>query len=352
MTSNEDIASVVEANFNFGYSVYKKLRKASLEESPNIPENILFSPLSVKIMLALAFVGAKGATAEEMSTVLQLSHDPSQVSNNFLDLISQLKSSNVILTIANKIFIDNKVKLSDKFQQTAIKYIDSETEYVDMKKKASLGKINSCVAQKTEKKIASVLENLDADTEIVLVNTLYFNGKWAKEFEATNPMQFYLTPEESIEVPAIHCKDYYTYYEDRGVKILEIPYKGEEYSLVITLPEDTNELPTLEDIFPSDYQNKQKSEVEIDVTIPKFKIESFTDFTTLLQEMGMETAFSNEADFTGLIDPESSIKNIAISKVVQKCCMDVNEEGTEAAVSTAIKFSKLNSPELEPSKTS
>ncbi|XP_044730654.1 serpin B6-like isoform X4 [Chrysoperla carnea] len=337
MATSKDIGTVVEANNKFGYDVYKLLSKASLEKSPNKPENILLCPLSVETILALTFVGAKGVTAEEMSTVLKFPNDACKVSNGFLDLTAQLKSKDVIIRIANKVFVDKEVKLTEEFQQAAVKYFDSETESIDMKDKASLDKINGWVAQKTENKIPTILEDLDDDTVSVLVNAIYFNGKWENPFKTTPvPMQFYLKPEESIEVPAIQRKGKYRYFEDETVQIVEIPYKGKEFSLIIALPRENGLPSTLEEIFPVDYQSKLDREVEVDVTIPKFKIESKIDFTSILQEMGMTTAFSGEADFSGLIDPKSVRTNVAISKVIQKCFIDVNEEGTEAAAATAV----------------
>jgi serpin B len=208
--------------------------------------------------------------------------------------------------------------------------------------------INTWVAQKTKDKIQDLLSPglLTSDTKFVLTNAAYFKADWEMPFDKnlTKEKLFSITATQQVQVPMMHLpKAYFRYTKLDELQVLELPYIGNKLSMVILLPKQVDGLADLESrLTPKNLENWLSfSEVRYDddaskgvkVWLPKFKMSSKFNLKEVLSNMGMRLAFiDGAANFSGINDKA----RLAISEVVHKAFVDVNEEGTEAAAATAV----------------
>ncbi|XP_064336482.1 serpin B4-like isoform X4 [Camelus dromedarius] len=204
--------------------------------------------------------------------------------------------------------------------------------------------INSWVERQTNGKIKDLFprNSLDSSTVLVLVNAIYFKGQWHRKFkeEYTVEEEFWLSKDTSKSVQMMKETNDFNFasLEDMQFKILEIPYKGEELSMMLLLPNEVDGLQKLEDKLTAEKllewtssQNMRTSQV--DLHLPRFKVEESYDLNGMLVALGVVDAFSlRDADFSGMTRKH----RLAVSKAVHKSFVEVNEEGTEAAAATGI----------------
>lgn len=174
---------------------------------------------------------------------------------------------------------------------------------------------------------------ITADTRIIITNAIYFNGKWAYEFdkEMTDEKPFYPTKGEEVSVDTMYILNSFNYEENSKVKIIELPYKGNDLSMYVVLPKSNN-IEKFETEFTINAYTELKNDMElveeVKVAIPKFKFETKTELSDSLVKMGVVDAFG-QADFSGISDSQ-----LEISRVIHQAFIDVKEEGTEAAAAT------------------
>ncbi|XP_047107925.1 leukocyte elastase inhibitor-like isoform X1 [Schistocerca piceifrons] len=338
---------VQKGNQKFTFDVYKILAESD--------GNLFFSPTSVQVILALAHLGAKGSTAQEIAEGLHLPSDKAIIEEGFSALMHQLKGSDdTVLEVANKIYAQASFPIKEEFQASAAKFL-AEAEEADFVKEAEKSRtlINEWVEMKTNKKIQNLIPQgaLDALTRLVLVNAVYFKGIWSSQFkkDATSPMPFHITATEEKTVDMMHIKKKFMYTEAQQLEsqVLELPYKGDQLSMVIILPKKIDGLRELErklvDVNLPDILQKLRK-VDVNVYLPKFKLEHQVDLSDTLKKLGMKAMFDDcNADFTGIND---SKPGLVVSKVFHKAFIEVNEEGTEAAAATGavIRYRKAQIP--------
>lgn len=185
---------------------------------------------------------------------------------------------------------------------------------------------------------------VDSMTKLVLVNAVYFKGSWEDEFrkEDTANAPFRLNKEDQKTVKMMYQKKKlpFGYIQDLKCRVLELPYRGKELSMIILLPDDIEDgstgLKKIEEQLTLEKLHEwTKAEnldwVEVNVHLPKFKLEESYDLNSHLAHLGIEDLFSRKADLSGM----SGTRDLFISKVVHKSFVEVNEEGTEAAAATA-----------------
>lgn len=210
--------------------------------------------------------------------------------------------------------------------------------------------INDWVAEQTNNKIPKLLENgaIDEDTRLVLTNAVYFKGMWVKAFneDETEEADFNKSDRETVKVDMMQRVDdesEFKYAEAEDVQILEMDYKGDDLSMLVLLPSSESNINTLENILTTEKLSEWKDQLEeqrVDVYMPKFKFETKYNMLGTLSAMGMPTAFSKDADFSGM----TGEKELYVDKVIHQAVIEVNEEGTEAAAATGVvvemKFSE------------
>jgi serpin B len=201
--------------------------------------------------------------------------------------------------------------------------------------------INNWVEDKTNNKIKDLIPAgaLDSTVRFVLTNAVYFKGRWVKQFEEadTTDEDFMINENETVTVPMMSRTDdnaEFNYAETENLQVLELLYQGEDLSMIVLLPK-TNNLSSVEDSLTVENLNEWRSQLveqRVNVFIPKFTFETKYFLSQNLISMGMPTAFTPSADFSGM----DGTTNLYIASVIHQAFVEVNEEGTEAAAATAV----------------
>jgi len=322
----------------FAFNLYQKINAGS--------RNIFISPYSISSALSLAYFGAKENTANQFSTVLAWDQDILVFGKNFHSLNEKIITDSLgnkdIFRVANAIWVQKNIPLQANYLNDIRKYLDSEANSFDFTSDPEKCRetINKWVEVKTNHKIMNFIPNgiIKPATRMVLTNAVYFNAVWDKSFDPkkTEMADFFTSPGKNISVPFMN--DYtnsYKFYEDIYIKALEIPYSGEKYSALFILPVNNGGFLKAWDYMEVDsFESLLKSMhyARVDVTIPKFKISSFFSLTEILRKMGLNEAFSPDADFSGM----TGTPDLYFDEAIHKTFVEVSEEGTEAAAATGI----------------
>lgn len=313
-------------------------------------ENIVYSPASIQTCMALAFAGAEGETANEMRKVLKFGQgDKTEIFKNYGDFLkSSFKSTTPNgpqLKMANRLYVNDKLQVSAKFNKIAKDNFDTLAENVDFKNsKSTVEKINNWVEQQTENKIKNLMQSdaVNDDTSAVLVNAIYFKAKWLNPFseQSTSKSGFHINSKQQVQVDTMYIDDRFNYADlpELDATALELPYENSDLSMLIILPKQVEGLQNLESKLQGLDLNEitsKMSESDVDVFLPKFRIEFDIDLKEPLMKMGLSSMFSHSANFSSLFDSDVAQK---ISDVKHKAFLDVNEAGSEAAAATYMKI--------------
>lgn len=336
--------SLCAANATFSLELLRKLCEKKSGQ------NVFFSPLSISSALSMVLLGSRGSTEAQITKVLSL-NNAQDAHSGYQSLLSEINDPNTkyILRTANRLygektfqFLPSFIESSEKSYHAGLEQTDFMHAWEDSRKQ-----INGWVEERTEGKIQNLLAEgiVDSLTRLVLVNAIYFKGNWEKQFdkERTTERPFRINKNETRPVQMMFKKDTFnmTYIGDFQTKILELPYVGNELSMIILLPDAIQDgstgLERLERELTyeklTDWINPEMMDsTEVRVSLPRFKLEESYDLKPLLSSMGMPDAFDlGKADFSGI----SSGNELVLSEVVHKSFVEVNEEGTEAAAATA-----------------
>lgn len=336
-SSTED---VVKGNTTFALDLYSKLKK---EE-----DNLFFSPHSISTAIAMTYAGARGNTEKQMAKVFHFTLDQKELHPVFASIEAGLnaiqKKGNVQLSVANALWPQKDYVFLKDYLTLTKKYYGVSITPVDYKKAAEMARIaiNEWVEQETNNKIKDLIAKgvLNASVRLVLTNAIYFKGYWASQFDEkrTKEAPFHLLSGESIQVPMMNHKEKYGYAEHEDFQILELPYVGDELSMLVLLPKKVDGLKELEEELTVDTLEKWTRNIsnnEVQVFLPKFKMDSQFDLSEVLASLGMPDAFiMGKANFSGM----DGTRNLFISAVIHKAFIAVDEQGTEAAAATAVSM--------------
>ena len=348
--SSSDIKSVVEANNAFALDLYQKLKDK--------PGNLFFSPYSISSALAMTCAGARGQTELEMSNTLHFKLPPEKLHPAFQSLAARMEKiqrwNRIVLKSANALWCQNGHPFTADFLKTVHENYSAEAKAVDFKNASSAAadEINRWIDAKTNHKIKGGIgaAQLTPDTRLALCNAIYFKGKWLHPFKQkdTKPSPFNVTTNEAVTVPMMWQSEHYKHAmtEDYSVEMLELPYSGQDLSMVILLPGRVEYVPDAEHNDVHDLEQKLtaenllmwlkkldgKSPHKTSVWIPRFTTASSFNLADELKALGMTSAFDDTADFSGT----DGTKNLFLSDVFHKTFVEVNEAGTEAAAVTLV----------------
>jgi serpin B len=323
----------VEDNVAFGVQMYRALGRKE--------GNVFFSPYSVSTALGMTYAGARGNTAEEMKTVLhfQLGHAALDAQFHLLSakLMAAAQESGQKLNIANGLALTGG-GISDSFITT------SKTNYDAEIFSGGLQEVNDWVNKKTEGKIPKILEELNADSVCVLLNAIYFKGTWADQFQKnqTSEAPFFLTGNGQTTAQLMYRKGSFQLLTEKDFQAIAIPYKGGALSMVILLPNARDGLAAVEKQVTAESLRDWLARLDgqpaqsVELSLPKFKLETTYDLVPPLKKLGMQEAFAaGAADFSGMGPGKG---DLWIGQIVHKAFVEVNEEGTEAAAATAVEM--------------
>ncbi len=341
---SEDLESLVQGNTAFALDLYHHLRESG-------EGNLFYSPYSISLALAMAWAGARGETEQAMARTLHfpLPQDRLHPAFNALDQALAGRGQGAKgkdeggfrLHIANALWGQQGYPFLPEFLDLLAQHYGAGLRVVDFARdpEGTRVLINDWISQQTEGRIRDLIPPgvIDPLTRLVLTNAIYFNAAWAEPFDEklTAEGTFYLLDGTEVRVPMMRQTTQLGYAEGEGYQAVEIPYDGRELAMVILLPasgrfeafEASLDAARLEEILRS--LNVQP----VDLTMPRFRVESSFNLSRALVEMGMRVAFTpDEADFSGM----DGTRNLYIGDVLHKAFVSVDEAGTEAAAATAV----------------
>lgn len=340
------MSEIVGGDSRFATDLYARLKEKT-------SGNLFFSPYSVSAALAMTYAGAAGETQKQMAEVLHFTVTESELHKAMARLRSSLLADTkkgYQLRVANRLWGRKGYEFLPEFLQTTRRYYGAEMGIVDFAEntEAARQEINGWVEKQTEEKIKDLLGPgvLDPRTRLVLTNAIYFKGDWQKKFnkKTTKEAPFHLSADKEVMVPMMRQTEQFGYLAVGDLQVLEMPYANGELSMVVLLPKEIGGLPQLEKkVTQANLQEWTKGlrRQKVIVYVPRFKMTSQFGLKDTLQAMGMKLAFDDEkADFSRM----SRKEGLYISAVIHKAFVDVNEEGTEAAVATGVVMKMKKGP--------
>ncbi len=348
--------AVASASNQFAFDLYSQLQKTP----GNADNNLFFSPFSISSALAITYEGAKGTTADEIRSVFHFPSDTATLQNGYAGLNAGVNSGDVAYSLqtANALWAEKTYPFLSEYTETADRYYGAKVTNLDFIKQpeASRITINQWVEKQTNDKIKDLLPagTIDPITRLVITNAIYFKGTWVKQFEAekTTDEDFLTATGKTVTVPMMQRTDedaIYRYTETDDLQLLSMPYEhasGRELSMVVLLPKGDSLLPVEATLGTDTFSDLQQSMTSrrVIVYFPKFTLETkYEKMGEMLAAMGMPTAFTADADFSGM----DGTRNLFVSDVIHQAYVDVNEEGTEAAAATAVVM-KLAAAPVDP----
>ena len=308
--------------------------------------NLFYSAYSLDVALGMCHQGATGSTKKEIGKTLDLPKD-SEAYYQYLVDIATGKSDLYTLKTANALWVSNKLGIEKKFVADCANHFKATADVVDFDTDA-VDKVNAWASEHTNDKIKKILSkaNVNEATRLVLTNAIYFKSNWKDKFEKafTDDRPFL----NCGNVPTMSGEKRVRYHEDDTHQVIELPYEGNELSMVIMLPKENN-TSAIDQNFEAYYNGlantlNQTYTQQVIVQLPKFKLETSYNLTEVVKGMGIEQAFTDGADFSNISEEE-----LKISFILQKAFVQVDESGTEAAAVTAVGLACCTSvriPEL------
>lgn len=336
---------LVEADNLFGINLFKTVIEA---EDPDT--NVMISPVSVALALAMTYNGADGDTKAAMEETLELAGlTTEQINESYKFLVDALSSVDpkVLLSIANSIWYKHTFPVEQDFIDVNQDYYYAEVSPLDFSDPNAVNTINGWIANKTNDLITKVLDFIPADAVMYLINAIYFKGIWTFEFDEneTEEEPFYLSNGLTKDVPMMIQEESFNYLTNEWVQAVEMPYGQGNYSMIVLLPQTGK---TLDEVIVelnnetwNSWLGDFHKEEKVVIHLPRFKFEYENLLNDELISMGMGIAFDPlNADFSK-INPD---RQLCISRVIHKSFIEVNEEGTEAAAVTVVEIIETSAP--------
>lgn len=317
-------------------------------------ENIMISPFSISSALSMTLNGANGETFTAMKNALRLeSKTLEQINSTYLKLMTEMVSvdERVVLEIANSVWVEKRLDVRQKFISDVQNWYKAEARGIDVADPNSVKTVNDWIAGKTHDKITDMLDYLDPDLAMLLINAVYFNGKWRNQFDKADTREepFYITSSAPKTVPMMHQTVNVKVAKDNNLTLVDIPYGQGNYSMLVILPDADITTNNVADDISSSRWNEwmdllTNSTHKVELSMPRFKYKYKRLLNMDLTDLGMGIAFSDLADFGNI-----SEQDLQISRVIHQSFIETNEEGTEAAAATIVEITLTSAgPGTEP----
>jgi serpin B len=336
-----DALALAAGNNHFAVDIYRQL---SLQAKPD--SNVLVSPFSISAALAMTYAGGRGNTAQQMANILGFALPDERLHPAFGELLRELDvdRDGYELSIANRLFGQIDYPFQPPFVETTDSHYGAPLESLDFiaDPEGSRQHINHWVESQTNDKIKDLLPrgSIKDATRLVLANAVHFDGAWKSRFDEqfTEEEIFHAAAGKESLVSMMWQHERLPYMEHPDFQMLELPYAGDDLSMVVVLPRQRDGLPALEARLTNELLDAALSDLreqDVNVFMPKFTFDASFNLSETLQDMGITDAFDEAAaDLRGIADP--LWEKLFVSDVLHKTFIDVNEEGTEAAAATSV----------------
>lgn len=331
-----------EVNAEFAVDLFHAVSSAH-------PDNVVFSPLGATLALGMVQLGAKGKALQQIRRTLKLQEHSTgedfSALKSFFAAISE-KKQEFTFNLASALYIQEGFSVKAQYLHDNREAFQSAIKLVDfLDAKACAEKISSWVESRTNGKIKGMFtgEEFSPLTRLVLVNAFYFQGDWEQEFskENTQLMDFTKKDGATVNIPMMKAllNTKYGYFSEPSVnfQVLELPYKGSQFSLIIMLPAEGTAIEEMEKLITARQILKWLTEMEeeqVEISLPRFKVEQKLDFKEALKSLNVTEIFSGDCDLSGITDSSE----VSVSQVMQRVSFEISEEGSEASVSTGVNM--------------
>lgn len=332
--TSEGVRSVVESNNKFAIDFYQGIKEAN--------ENILFSPYSLSTALGMVYEGAGGETKQEMKKVLYVMDNDSlrRPSTGMVYNLINTPRAKYDISTANALWMQEDFSIKKDYLRVIKDYYVGEATNLDFKDEPEESRtiINDWVEAHTNNKIKDLIPAgaLGPLTRLLLTNAVHFKGYWLYQFDKAETVEeeFY-TGSQTVNVPMMRLTSdelEFNYTEDANAEVIELAYDGGDLSMLIVLPKKS--LSVVEEGLNTSKIIEWRENLTpktVHVYLPRFTFETKYFLKNNLAAMGMPTAFTTDADLSGISDEQ-----LTIDEVIHQAFIEVNEEGTEAAAATAV----------------
>lgn len=337
--NDQGIKQVAEANNQFAIDMFQQLYK----EDSKINDNVFYSPYSLSTAMAMIYDAAAGQTQAQ---IRQTFHYPelSVLHNSSAQLHQHFNQPNkpYRLMTNNGLWLQQDLQPNSAFINNVTSYYGAAITPLDFKNQPEASKnfINQKIANQTDDMIKELLPNdsIESDTVSVLTNAVYFKGDWTSPFRLEyQPETFYTFDQKNPKLTMMSGNRVINYFENDTVQMAEIPYKGDDLSMLVILPKDKTAqgLKRLVNDLSTTRINGWLANTSVEETaikLPKFKLEKSYKMKDALSQMGMPIAFSNAADFNVF----NNAAKLSIDGIFHKAVIQVDEKGTVAAAATGM----------------
>lgn len=341
---SEDVFAVARGNNQFAVDIYRQLVSGDRAD-----KNLFVSPFSISTALAMTYAGARGQTAQQMAEVLHFDLPEERLHHSFGELLGDLNTQRegYQLNVVNRVFGQQGFPFHQEFLDTVAGDYQSPLESLDFRRDPEVARkhINTWVEEQTNDRIRNLLPAgaVTPGTTMVLTNAIYFDGDWKYQFNkaVTRDELFTTASGAEVRVPMMFQKNDFRYAQLEGFQMLEMPYAGDDLSMVIVLPNELDGLVEIENSLTSELLEASFDRLhsqDVLVQLPKFTFDDSFGLKESLHQLGMVDAFGPGADFTGI----ANVGGLRIDDVLHKSFIDVSEEGTEAAAATAVTIVTTN----------
>ena len=337
-STSEGISAVVNANNQFAVTMYQQLNG----QSKQVDANVFFSPYSLTSAIAMLYAAAEGNTKAQIQKTFYYPSLPI-LNPNSAALYNQFNkpSPNYKSNTINDLWLQQGRTPNQAYIDTVKRYYGGQVNTLDFKNNTETSRqmINEKIAKHTNQMIPELLskESTQPSTSAILTNAVYFKADWSSRFWVSGDMPFHYFNGTSSDVDMMFQNTEFRYSEDEQVQVVELPYKGIELSMLVVLPKSKEPLAmqtlikNLSTTQITDWTKRLKQQ-DILLNLPKFKIDEGYPMKAVLTDMGMPSAFGNQAKFNVFADSSP----IAIDDIHHQAVIDVNEIGTEAAAATGV----------------
>lgn len=331
---------VTDASNQFGFRLLQKIPASS-------EVNLFFSPYSVSTALAMAYVGARADTQQELHESLGYSSvglTPDHVPTAHAQHTHVLRApSNSTLHVANAAVLQERYNVLTEYLDLLTQSFAAEVSKANLADEQSRKNINTWVKNSTGGKIEDLLsEPLPPNTKMVLLNAIYFKGLWDTPFDAsfTSSAPFYNGGTEQVTVDMMRneVRVPYAYHEATDADVADLPYAGLDYSMTIVLPRDHSGAEALRQrlswpVFQNMLSHLQQQRLTL--ALPRFKLEGAYKLKQPISQLGAKKMFDErQADLSGI----TGSRDLFVHDVIHKAVVEVNEEGSEAAGASGVVF--------------
>ena len=335
ISTPEGIAEIITANNQFAIAMYQQING----QPDQADKNVFFSPYSLSTAMAMLYAAAEGETKAQIQKTFHYPA-PAILNPNSAALYNQFNKPNPDYKLAtvNDLWMQQGLTPTKSYIDTVQRYYSGQVTALDFEGSPDPARqtINKRIAEKTKQMIPELLPkgSIKSDTAVVLTNAIYFKGDWTMPFtaERTSAQPFYNAIGRASTVQMMQQQSYFSYYENKHIQVVQLPYKGDDLSMLVVLPKLNHKL-AMQQLAKSLNATKIKQwsaglvRQEVDLQLPKFKLDARYQMKTLLADMGMPKAFNNGAEFNLYADGPP----IKLDEVYHQAVVTVDEKGTEAA---------------------